>query len=212
LGAGFTPVERVLIFAAPVLAAALTFNYQWRNEDAEERAAESTRRERLAGEVKNLGAQLKVLGDKLAALEKWEKDRSIGNPPAEVVAILPVGVSINEYVVRGGTATIKGIANGYDALFTFAQGVKASNYFANVTIANVTFKRASQNSGFGVEWELICTRRDPFENGSASPLVPAGVVDPAPRPSVIMDVPDRYRPPPSRYDVHDRQGVPHAGY
>src|SRR4051812_9690613 len=49
LGAGFTPVERVLIFAAPVLAAALTFNYQWRNEDAEERAAESTRRERLAG-------------------------------------------------------------------------------------------------------------------------------------------------------------------
>ena len=195
LGAGFTPVERVLIFAAPVLAAALTFNYQWRNEDAEERAAETTRREKLAIEVRNLGAQLKVLGDKLAALEKWEKDRSIGNPPADVVASLPVGVSISEYVVRGGTATIKGIANGYDALFTFAQGVKASNYFANVvTIANVTFERASQKSGFGVEWELT------------------GVVDPAPRPSVIMDVPDRYRPPPGRYDVHDRQGVPHAGY
>ena len=201
MGPGFTPVERVLIFAAPVLAAALTFNYQWRNEDAEERAAESTRREKLAGEVKNLSAQLKMLGDKLAALEKWEKDRSIGNPPAEVVASLPVGVSINEYVVRDGTATIKGIANGYDALSAFAQGVKASNYFANVTIANLTFKRASQNSGFGVEWELICTRRDPFENGSASPLVPAGVVDP-----------DRYRPPPGRYDVHDRQGVPHAAY
>jgi len=190
LGAGFTPVERVLIFAAPVLAAALTFNYQWRNEDAKERAAETTRRERLAGEVKNLSAQVKMLGDKLAAREKWEKDRNIGNPPAELMAILPVGVSINEYVVRGGTATIKGIANGYDALSTFAQGVKASNYFASVTI-----KRASQKSDFGaVEWELT------------------GVVDPAPCPSVIMDVPDRYRPPPSRYDVHDRQGVPHAGY
>src|SRR5438105_9940726 len=106
LGAGFTLVERVLIFAAPLLAAALTFNYHWQKEDAAERAAERTRREKLAIEVRNLGAKLKVLGDKLAALEKWEKDRSIGNPPAEVVATLPVGVWITEYAVGAAATTV----------------------------------------------------------------------------------------------------------
>ena len=99
-------MERVLIFAAPVLAAALTFNYHWRKENAAERAAETTRREKLAIEVRNLGAKLKVLGDKLAALEKREKDRSIGNPPAEVLATLPVGVSITGYAVGAATATV----------------------------------------------------------------------------------------------------------
>ena len=200
---GFTPVERFLIFAAPLLAGLLTFNHHWWKVAADERVAETARQERLVGDVNDLRAQLKLLGDKLAVLEKFERDRRFGNAPAEVAASLPAAVSISEYVARAGVATIKGTANSFDALSTFVQKLKASNYFSAVSIKRAS---VSQSDKFAtVTWELTCNRRDPFESMREEQAT-------VPKSYDFTDVPDQYRPAPARYDLRAEPGVPHTTY
>src|SRR5947209_2673505 len=90
---GFTRSECCLVFVAPIVAAVLTLNYQWR-KDAHERAAEMVRRaqylesklaqqENTARELKSLGVDLRALGDKLDRLERAPVDRHLGRDPFE---------------------------------------------------------------------------------------------------------------------------------
>jgi hypothetical protein len=90
---GFTHSERFLIFVAPILAAVLTLNYQWR-KDAHERAAEMDRRaqnlesnlaqlENTAREVKSLGVDLRALREKLDILESARVDGHLRRDPFE---------------------------------------------------------------------------------------------------------------------------------
>jgi len=90
---GFTRSERFLIFVAPILAAVLTLNYQWR-KDAHERAAEMDRRaqylesnlaqqENTAREVKSLGVDLRALREKLDMLERARVDGRLRRDPFE---------------------------------------------------------------------------------------------------------------------------------
>jgi hypothetical protein len=195
---GFTPLERFLLFAAPLLAGLLTFNHHCRKVDADQRVAETIRQETLVGEVKNLGAHLKVLGDKLAALEKIERDRSIGRDPFQNVAAA--------YPSRTGLAKwrLGQLRLGFTVIGTTTPPV--------AVIQDPELRgwpvHVGDSLGGGVVTSIEGDRvlvmdRDTGRTGELA----------APRSESydLTDVPDQYRPAPARYDMRYQPGLPHIG-
>jgi Tfp pilus assembly protein PilN len=70
----------------------------------------------------------------------------------ELATIIPNKAWITEYTEQNGNVVMRGLAVTYEDLSAFAQKLKTSKYFANVTI-----KKASQKNQSGsVEWEISC--------------------------------------------------------
>ena len=62
-------------------------------------------------------------------------------------------VWLTDYTEQGGNLLMHGSAVNYEDLSSFAQKLKTSKYFSNVTI-----KKASQKDTSGsVEWEIACS-------------------------------------------------------
>jgi type IV pilus assembly protein PilN len=115
--------------------------------------AEIAQLEKTIGEVKSITQDKKALEDKLKILEQLKKGRT--GPVKvmdELATIIPQKVWMGEYAEQGGVVAMRGWAVTYEDLSTFAQKLKGSKYFSNVTI-----KKASQkNQGGTVEWEINC--------------------------------------------------------
>jgi Tfp pilus assembly protein PilN len=71
----------------------------------------------------------------------------------ELATIIPNRAWLTEYAEQNGSVVMRGNAVTYEDLSAFAQKLKTSKYFGNVTI-----KKASQKNQSGsVEWEIDCT-------------------------------------------------------
>ncbi|MFL5312562.1 MAG: PilN domain-containing protein, partial [Myxococcales bacterium] len=109
--------------------------------------------EKTIGEVKSITQDKKALEDKLKILDALKKGRT--GPVKvmdELATIIPNKAWIIEYSEQNGAVVMRGLAVTYEDLSAFAQRLKTSKYFANVTI-----KKASQkNQGGSVEWEINC--------------------------------------------------------
>ncbi len=115
--------------------------------------AEIAQLEKTIGEVKSITQDKKALEDKLKILDALKKGRT--GPVKvmdELATIIPNKAWITEYTEQGGNVVMRGLAVTYEDLSAFAQKLKTSKYFANVTI-----KKASQKNQSGtVEWEINC--------------------------------------------------------
>jgi type IV pilus assembly protein PilN len=152
-----------LVLFALLLVGALTGNYLWWKTEADNLAAlnqriastqaEIAQLEKTIGEVKSITQDKKSLEDKLKILDTLKKGRT--GPVKvmdELATVVPNRVWIVEYSEQNGNAVLRGQAVTYEDLSTFAQKLKTSKYFANVTI-----KKASQRNESGaVEWEISC--------------------------------------------------------
>ena len=70
----------------------------------------------------------------------------------ELATIIPNRAWLTDYTEQNGNVSMHGLAVTYEDLSAFAQRLKTSKYFANVTI-----KKASQRAqGGSVEWEISC--------------------------------------------------------
>jgi type IV pilus assembly protein PilN len=154
--------QQLLLFGL-ILLGALLGNYTWWKAERDslsalEQRIVSTRNEiaqleKTIGEVKSITQDKKALEDKLKILDTLKKGRT--GPVKvmdELATIIPNRAWILEYTEQGGNVAIRGYAITYEDFSTFAQRLKTSKYFANVTI-----KKASQRSeGGNVEWEITC--------------------------------------------------------
>jgi type IV pilus assembly protein PilN len=152
-----------LILFALILVGAGVGNYLWwksenDNLNALNQRIVSTRNEiaqleKTIGEVKTITQDKKALEDKLKILDTLKKART--GPVKvmdELATIIPYKVWINEYAEQSGNLVLHGSAVTYEDLSSFAQKLKTSKYFSNVTI-----KKASQKNDSGaVEWEIAC--------------------------------------------------------
>src|SRR5438132_9234600 len=115
--------------------------------------AEIAQLEKTIGEVKSIKEDKKALEDKLKILDALKKGRT--GPVKvmdELATIIPNKAWITDYSEQNGSVVMRGFAVTYEDLSAFAQRLKTSKYFANVTI-----KKASQKSQSGtVEWEINC--------------------------------------------------------
>src|SRR5438876_7295670 len=116
--------------------------------------AEIAQLERTIGEVKSIKEDKKALEDKLKILDALKKGRT--GPVKvmdELATIIPNRAWLLEYSEQNGSVVMRGNAVTYEDLSAFAQRLKTSKYFGNVTI-----KKASQkNQNGSVEWEIDCT-------------------------------------------------------
>jgi type IV pilus assembly protein PilN len=152
-----------LILFALILVGAGVGNYMWwksenDNLNAINQRIVSTRNEiaqleKTIGEVKTITQDKKALEDKLKILDTLKKART--GPVKvmdELATIIPYKVWISEYAEQSGNLVLHGSAVTYEDLSSFAQKLKTSKYFSNVTI-----KKASQKNDSGaVEWEIAC--------------------------------------------------------
>jgi len=109
--------------------------------------------EKTIGEVKSITQDKRALEDKLKILDALKKGRT--GPVKvmdELATIIPNKAWITEYTEQNGNVVMRGLSVTYEDLSAFAQKLKTSKYFANVTI-----KKASQKNQSGtVEWEINC--------------------------------------------------------
>jgi type IV pilus assembly protein PilN len=152
-----------LILFALILVGAGVGNYLWfkaedDNLNVLNQRITSTRKEiaqleKTIGEVKTITQDKKALEDKLKILDTLKKART--GPVKvmdELATIIPFKVWINEYSEQNGALMLHGSAVTYEDLSSFAQKLKTSKYFSNVTI-----KKASQKNDSGsVDWEITC--------------------------------------------------------
>jgi len=152
-----------LILFGLILVGGLLGNYTWWKAEKDgmtalEQRIASTRAEiaqleKTIGEVKSITQDKKALEDKLKILDALKKGRT--GPVKvmdELATIIPNKAWITEYTEQGGNVVMRGLAVTYEDLSAFAQKLKTSKYFANVTI-----KKASQKNQSGtVEWEINC--------------------------------------------------------
>src|SRR3982074_2317941 len=98
--------------------------------------------EKTIGEVKSIKEDKKALEDKLKILDTLKKGR-VGPVKVmdELATIIPNKAWITEYTEQNGNVVMRGLAVTYEDLSAFAQKLKTSKYFANVTI-----KKASQRA------------------------------------------------------------------
>ena len=152
-----------LILFGLILVGGLLGNYTWWKAEKdslnalEQRIAsthsEIAQLEKTIGEVKSITQDKKALEDKLKILDALKKGRT--GPVKvmdELATIIPNKAWITDYSEQNGSVVMRGFAVTYEDLSAFAQRLKTSKYFANVTI-----KKASQKSQSGtVEWEINC--------------------------------------------------------
>ena len=152
-----------LILFGLILVGGLLGNYTWWKAEKDglnalEARIASTRNEiaqleKTIGEVKSITQDKKALEDKLKILDALKKGRT--GPVKvmdELATIIPNKAWITEYTEQNGNVVMRGLAVTYEDLSAFAQKLKTSKYFANVTI-----KKASQRAqGGSVEWEISC--------------------------------------------------------
>ncbi|HYR19127.1 MAG TPA: PilN domain-containing protein [Myxococcales bacterium] len=152
-----------LILFGLILVGGLLGNYTWWKAENDslnslEQRIASTRTEiaqleKTIGEVKSITQDKKALEDKLKILDALKKGRT--GPVKvmdELATIIPSKAWITEYSEQNGNVVMRGLAVTYEDLSSFAQKLKTSKYFANVTI-----KKASQKNQSGsVEWEINC--------------------------------------------------------
>jgi type IV pilus assembly protein PilN len=152
-----------LILFAVILAGAVIGNYVWWKAEDDSLTAlnqriASTRNEiaqleKTIGEVKSITQDKKALEDKLKILDTLKKGRT--GPVKvmdELATIIPNRAWIGEYNEQNGSVVMHGWAVTYEDLSAFAQKLKTSKYFTNVTI-----RKASQKSeGGAVDWEIAC--------------------------------------------------------
>jgi len=152
-----------LILFGLILVGALLGNYTWWKAEndglnALDQRIASTRTEiaqleKTIGEVKSITQDKKALEDKLKILDALKKGRT--GPVKvmdELATIIPNKAWITEYTEQNGNVVMRGLSVTYEDLSAFAQKLKTSKYFANVTI-----KKASQKNESGtVEWEIAC--------------------------------------------------------
>jgi type IV pilus assembly protein PilN len=155
--------QQVLVLFALVLVGALLGNYFWYRQvddrltyvtrQINSTRAQITQLEKTIGEVKNITQEKKALEDKLKVLDTLKKGRT--GPVKvldEISTVIPARVWISDYGEQAGVATLKGSAVAYDDLSTFAQKLKTSKFFSDVSIKN-----ASQKTDSGaVDWEITC--------------------------------------------------------
>ena len=115
--------------------------------------AEIAQLEKTIGEVKSIKDDKKALEDKLKILDTLKKGRT--GPVKvmdELATVIPNRVWLTDYTEQGGNLLMHGSAVNYEDLSSFAQKLKTSKYFSNVTI-----KKAPQKNESGtVEWEIAC--------------------------------------------------------
>jgi len=152
-----------LILFGLILVGALLGNYTWWKAEndglnALDQRIASTRTEiaqleKTIGEVKSITQDKKSLEDKLKILDALKKGRT--GPVKvmdELATIIPNKAWITEYSEQNGNVVMRGLSVTYEDRSAFAQKLKTSKYFANVTI-----KKASQKNQSGtVEWEINC--------------------------------------------------------
>jgi type IV pilus assembly protein PilN len=152
-----------LILFGLILVGGLLGNYTWWKAEKDslnalEARIASTRNEiaqleKTIGEVKSITQDKKALEDKLKILDALKKGRT--GPVKvmdELATIIPNKAWITEYSEQNGNVVMRGLSVTYEDLSAFAQKLKTSKYFANVTI-----KKASQKNQSGtVEWEINC--------------------------------------------------------
>ena len=152
-----------LILFGLILVGALLGNYTWWKAEKDslnalEARIGSTRNEiaqleKTIGEVKSITQDKKALEDKLKILDALKKGRT--GPVKvmdELATIIPNKAWMIEYSEQSGSVVMRGFAVTYEDLSAFAQKLKTSKYFGNVTI-----KKASQKNQSGtVEWEINC--------------------------------------------------------
>jgi len=155
--------QQLLVLFGLVIAGAALGNYLWYrqvddrltqvNRQIDSTRAQITQLEKTIGEVKNITQEKKALEDKLKVLDTLKKGRT--GPVKvldEISTIIPARVWMAEYGEQAGVASIKGFAVAYDDLSTFAQKLKTSKFFSEVSI-----KKASQKTDSGsVDWEITC--------------------------------------------------------
>ena len=153
-----------LILFGLILVGGLLGNYTWWKAEKDslnalEQRIASTRSEiaqleKTIGEVKSITQDKKALEDKLKILDALKKGRT--GPVKvmdELATIIPNRAWLLEYSEQSGSVVMRGNAVTYEDLSAFAQRLKTSKYFGNVTI-----KKASQkNQNGSVEWEIDCT-------------------------------------------------------
>src|SRR5712671_4038017 len=131
-----------LILFGLILVGGLLGNYTWWKA---EKDSLTTLEQRIASTRTEI-AQLKILD----ALKKGRTGPV--KVMDELATIIPNKAWITEYTEQNGNVVMRGFAVTYEDLSAFAQRLKTSKYFANVTI-----KKASQkNQGGSVEWEIDC--------------------------------------------------------
>jgi type IV pilus assembly protein PilN len=152
-----------LILFGLILVGGLLGNYTWWKAEKDSLNAldariASTRNEiaqleKTIGEVKSITQDKKALEDKLKILDALKKGRT--GPVKvmdELATIIPNKAWITEYSEQNGNVVMRGTSVTYEDLSSFAQKLKTSKYFANVSI-----KKASQKNQSGtVEWEINC--------------------------------------------------------
>jgi len=155
--------QQLLVLFGLVVVAALIGNYFWYrqvddrltqvNRQIDSTRAQITQLEKTIGEVKNITQEKKALEDKIKVLDTLKKGRT--GPVKvldEISTIIPPRVWMNDYGEQAGVATLRGFAVAYDDLSTFAQKLKTSKFFSDVSI-----KKASQKTDSGsVDWEITC--------------------------------------------------------
>ena len=155
--------QQVLVLFALVIVGAALGNYLWYrqvddrltqvNRQIDSTRAQITQLEKTIGEVKNITQEKKALEDKLRVLDTLKKGRT--GPVKvldEISTIIPPRVWMAEYGEQAGLASLRGSAAAYDDLSTFAQKLKTSKFFSDVSI-----KKASQKTDSGsVDWEITC--------------------------------------------------------
>jgi len=155
--------QQLLVLFALVLLGALIGNYLWYRQvddrltqvdrQIDTTRAQITQLEKTIGEVKNITQEKKALEDKLKILDTLKKGRT--GPVKvldEISNIIPARVWLDDYGEQGGLATIKGSAVAYDDFSTFAQKLKGSKFFSDVSIKKAS-KKANSDA---VEWEITC--------------------------------------------------------
>ncbi|HWE26109.1 MAG TPA: PilN domain-containing protein [Myxococcales bacterium] len=153
-----------LILFALILVGAGVGNYIWWKAENDNLTALNSRivstrneiaqLEKTIGEVKTITEEKKALEGKLKILDALKKART--GPVKlmdELATVIPNKVWLAEYTEQNQNLILHGSAVTYEDLSAFAQKLKTSKYFSNVSI-----KKASQKDSSGVvEWEIACT-------------------------------------------------------
>ena len=154
--------QQLVLFAVLIIGAVVG-NYLWYSQvedqlkrldgDINRTRTEIAQLEKTIGEVKTITQEKKSLEEKLKILDTLKKART--GPVKvmdELATVIPNRVWLTDYTEQGGNLLMHGSAVNYEDLSSFAQKLKTSKYFSNVTI-----KKASQKNESGtVEWEIAC--------------------------------------------------------
>lgn len=155
--------QQLILFALILVGGGVGNYFWWKAENdnlsAVEQRIVSTRHEiaqleKTIGEVKTITEEKKALEGKLKILDALKKAR-VGPVKLmdELATVIPNRVWLSDFAEQGKDLVMHGYAVTYEDLSTFAQKLKTSKYFSNVTI-----RKASQKDNSGtVEWEIACS-------------------------------------------------------